>query len=136
MLKDQDLPWEQYAKSSVTTVNCQKITTGYDDMMQELNISHALGVASKFETMSFVEAEKLFKKFQHLKTVLETLYGSLRVQTDTTRATVMTLKLDAPQNQQFCQLNECALKIDRLLDEFYFTSKYANHLESNYFQHL
>lgn len=61
MLKDhQDLPWEQYAKISVT-VNCQKMTTGYDDMIQELNISHALGVASKFKTMSFVEAEKLFK---------------------------------------------------------------------------
>lgn len=55
-LLKEPLPWEQYA--SPITVNCQK-SSNYDEMMKELNISHALGAASNFKTMSFVDADKL-----------------------------------------------------------------------------
>lgn len=64
------------------------------------------------------------------------MYGRIRVYSDTTRATIMSLKLDAPQNKHLCQLNEYAVQIEQLLDEFHFTSKYANHLQTTYLQHL
>lgn len=56
MLKEQPLPWEQYA--STATVNCQQ-SSDYEDMIQQLNVSHALGAAFNFKTMSFVDADKL-----------------------------------------------------------------------------
>lgn len=151
----EPLPWEQYAIAS-SIVHAQP-STDYEDMIQQLNVSHALSVAFHFQTMSFVDADKLIeaciltrtkeklltekwviykKKSEQLKQALETMYERLRVYTDTTRATIMTLKLDAPQNLHLCQLSEYTLNMEQLLDEFHFTNKYANHLQTSYLQHL
>jgi hypothetical protein len=128
------LPWQQYASSPSQQ---QHNNTDYDDLMQEITKSHAFLAATYFQTLSFEEADKIQTKYQQLKEMINSLYERIRVNTDTTRATIMSLKLDLPQsNYEFYQLIQYTSQIEQLLEEFYFTSKYANHLESKYLQHI
>lgn len=64
------------------------------------------------------------------------MYERIRIYIDTTRATIMSLKLDAPQNQHLCQLGDYAAQMEQLIEEFHFTSKYANHVQTSYLEHL
>lgn len=64
------------------------------------------------------------------------MYGKIKLNTDTIRVTVKALRLHMPHSTDIFQLNEYTSQVKWLLDEFYFTSKYANHLETKYLRHL
>lgn len=54
--KEHSEPWEKYGTASKTHT---LPSTDYEDMMEQLNVSYAQTAALKFETMSFVDADKL-----------------------------------------------------------------------------
>ncbi|KAI7891771.1 uncharacterized protein EV154DRAFT_587835 [Mucor mucedo] len=132
--KEQPRAWDQYSIPSTTVHTLPN--TDFEDMIQQLDVSYAQTAALRFKTMSFVDADKLIGKSEQLKKVIESMYERIRIYIDTTRATIMSLKLDAPQNQHLCQLGDYAVQMEQLIGEFHFTSKYANHVQTSYLEHL
>ncbi|KAL7325796.1 hypothetical protein PS15p_208234 [Mucor circinelloides] len=136
-MEEEVLPWQQFGVSIEQQQQLSTAPKDYNAMLQELNVTQAVMVASKFKPVDFAQAEQLVQTFQHLHQLVNTIYSQIRVQTDTQRAAATVFKLDPSSitdlMQDICQSSQ---QIAMLIDEFYFTSQSAHRTETKYLEHL
>ncbi|EPB87690.1 hypothetical protein HMPREF1544_05471 [Mucor circinelloides 1006PhL] len=132
-MEEDVLPWQQFG----VPTEQQQLSTApkdYNAMLQELNVTHAVMVASKFKPVDFVQVEQLVQASCFELTIVR---FQIRVQTDTQRAVATAFKLDPSSitdlMQDICQSSQ---QTAMLVDEFYFTSQSAHRTETKYLEHL